>query len=78
MAPAVEEQGHHNFTGTPKDSFGVLWRGELRCYIASFAVCFRAQNGGTTFRPLWRYVTERHTLPRGTAANGSDMQPFCQ
>ena len=60
---------------TALDFFG----GENRCIsIVGFAVCSRAQNAGTSFCPLWPYVTETHTLSRGIAANDSDMQSFCQ
>ena len=51
-------------------SHGQLWislAGEnLGDSIIGFAVCSRAQNGGSTFCPLWRYVTKTHTLPSGT------------
>ena len=31
-APAVEEDGHHNFTGTRIGSFGFLWRGRIKVF----------------------------------------------
>ena len=76
--PAVEEEGQHDFTGTLMGSFGFLRRGRIDV-IPLLALPFisRAQNGGTTFRPLWRYVIGTHTLPHVTAANDWHA-PSCQ
>ncbi|KAG8237735.1 hypothetical protein J437_LFUL016674 [Ladona fulva] len=31
-APEVEEEGHHDFTGTHMDSFGFLWPGRIEVF----------------------------------------------